>query len=315
MISGFLFFYKIKAWNLDIYKQKLRKRFKSLFIPYILWIALCILQTEIFKFLGVLIKGKPISGLWQYIIDNGGIHLFWNSEIWGLNYTNWLGYPTPLSGPTLIPLWFVRDLLVVIIFTPIIHYVIKKFNIIPIIVLGLCYISGIFIRLDGFSANCFFWFSLGAYFSIKNMVNCIQKIRIPAYIIAICSLLPLIWLNGRKGDGITMNPISNVLYYIYVISAVFSAVSITAVLLRNKKIKVNTTLTKTTFFIFLSHIFILMYVTTLLDKIITPETNYLLQTFSYLVKPILTVIICIAIYKVLHKFFPKILSVLVGNRL
>lgn len=35
MFSGFLFFYKAKDFNLSLYKQKLRKRFKTLFIPYV----------------------------------------------------------------------------------------------------------------------------------------------------------------------------------------------------------------------------------------------------------------------------------------
>ena len=54
MFSGFLFFYKVKDFNISIYKQKLHKRFLSLCIPYICWIVFYILNTEIRK-------GKPVS--------------------------------------------------------------------------------------------------------------------------------------------------------------------------------------------------------------------------------------------------------------
>ena len=84
MFSGFLFFYKVKEWNLFVYKKKLRKRFWSLFVPYILWICICVLHTEMFKLGGVLLKGKPLIGMWNYLVDSGGINMLWDSKLWGV---------------------------------------------------------------------------------------------------------------------------------------------------------------------------------------------------------------------------------------
>ena len=83
MFSGFLFFYKVQEWNINVYKVKLEKRFWSLLVPYVLWIMLFILHTEIFKLGGVLLHGKPLSGLWEYLRDNGGFNMLWDSTLWG----------------------------------------------------------------------------------------------------------------------------------------------------------------------------------------------------------------------------------------
>ena len=37
LISGYLFFYKLDSFKLSLYSNKLQKRFKSLFIPYVLF--------------------------------------------------------------------------------------------------------------------------------------------------------------------------------------------------------------------------------------------------------------------------------------
>lgn len=315
MFSGFLFFYKAKNFNISIYKQKLHKRFKSLFIPYICWIVLYILNTEIRKVAGVIIKGKPLSGIWQYLTDNGGLHMFWDSSVWGLNIQNWLGWATPMTGPILVPLWFVRDLMVVVLLTPIIYNLIKRLNFIPIILLGLCYISGIWIQIPGFTITTFFWFSLGAYFSIKgkDMIASIYKWRIPSYIVCIGTLLPLIWLNGRKGDGITVNIIGQTLYPFYVIASSLSIISVATSLVKKGKVKVYPHLAKVSFFVFLSHVFVLGYISNIINKCL-PIDYGLIMIAKYLMTPIATVVVCLLIYSFLDKFLPKFLAFITGSR-
>lgn len=315
MFSGFLFFYKAKNFNISIYKQKLHKRFKSLFIPYFCWIVLYILNTEIRKVAGVIIKGKPLSGIWQYLTDNGGLHMFWDSSVWGLNIQNWLGWATPMTGPILVPLWFVRDLMVVVLLTPIIYNLIKRLNFIPIILLGLCYISGIWIQIPGFTITTFFWFSLGAYFSIKgkNMIASIYKWRIPSYIVCICTLLPLIWLNGRKGNGITVNIIGQTLYPFYVIASSLSIISIATTLIQKGKVKVYPHLAKVSFFVFLSHVFVLGYISNIINKCL-PIDYGLIMIAKYLITPIATVVVCLLIYSFLDKFLPRFLAFITGSR-
>ena len=316
MFSGFLFFYKVKEFNTLIYKQKIKKRFKSLFIPYICWIVFFVMNTEIRKVAGVFFKGKPISGIWQYIIDNGGFRLFWDSNVWGTNYQNWLGYTTPMSSPILVPLWFVRDLMIIVLLTPVIYMLIKRFRLIPVFILGFCYVSGIWIQIPGFTITTFFWFTLGAYFSIngKNMIESIYKWRIPSYIVCICTLLPLIWLNGRKGDGVSINAPGLIIYPFYVIASSFSIVCFATTLIQNGKVRVYPYLAKISFFVFLCHIFVLGYASRIVNKILFMD-NYIIEVLKYLTTPIATVLICLGIYWLLDKYLPKFLSFITGSRI
>ncbi len=316
MFSGFLFFYKVKDFNLSVYKQKLRKRFKTLFIPYISWIVLyIILDTEIINVADVINNVKPVSEIWQCLIGNGGLHMFWDNNVWDLNSKNWIGWTTTMSGPVLIPLWFVRDLMVVVLLTPIIYALIKRFNFLPIVLLGFCYISGIWIQIPGFTIIAFFWFSLGAYFSIrgKNMIASIYRWRFPAYIVCICTLLPLIWFNGKKGDGITANVIAQSIYPFYEIAVSLSVVSIAATLIQRGKVKVYPHLAKVSFFLFLSHSFVLGHMFVNVNKCL-PSYNYIMIIVKYLIAPTATVVVCLIIYRALDKCFPKFLSFVTGSR-
>lgn len=315
MFSGFLFFYKTKDFGLNEYKDKLRKRFHSLFIPYISWIILYILNVELWKIRGIIFKGEPLSDLWQCISELGGIHVFWDSSRWGNNTTNLLGWHTPGSGPTLIPLWFIRDLMVVVLLTPVIFFLIKKFKAKTILILAACYVTGFWIQVPGFSITAFFWFSIGAYFSIlgKNMIEFIYRFRLPSYLVCIITLLPLVWLNGKKGDGLTSNMTAVALYPLYVISSSFSVVSIAAELIRRGKAIVYPHLAKVSFFVFLSHVFVLQYINIVKDKIFNSE-NYILLTLVYLAVPIVTVAVCLLLYRILDKHLPKFLVFLTGSR-
>lgn len=315
LFSGYLFFYKMNVWNRNTYKKKIVKRFKSLLIPYVLWNCIYILYIQCLKLGGIILKGKPLSGIWEFVTQHHGLSMFWDSEVWGFNNTNLLGYSMVSSSPILIPLWFLRDLIVVVLFTPLIYYLIKKLDVFFIVILSLCYLSNIFIVIPGFSIDSFFWFSFGAYFSInkKNMVEILYKYRFQAILISILTLIPLVWFNGRIGDGVTTNRLAQILYPIYVTGAVVSSISISAALLKKQIVGVNQKLAKATFFIFLSHIFILNNVSLILNKVFI-QANYVLRIVVYIVSPFLTIIICVALFELLNKFTPKLLSFLVGSR-
>lgn len=44
VISGYMFFYKVAGLTTEIYKSKLKRRVKSLLIPYLIWNALALLE-------------------------------------------------------------------------------------------------------------------------------------------------------------------------------------------------------------------------------------------------------------------------------
>ena len=95
--------------------------------------------------------------------------------------------------------------------------------------------------------------------------------------------------------------------------AVVSSVSIAVILLKNRIVGVNQKIAKATFFIFLSHIFVLGPVGWISNRLFV-STDYLLQTIVYIARPIVTAIVCLLIFELMNKFTPRFLSLLVGSR-
>jgi len=176
LFSGFLFFYNISFFNYEAYKKKIKRRLKTLFVPYVCWnlIALGFLTIG-----GLLIpsmlpeKIKSITN-WS-IIDWLGV--FWNFR----------GDGTPAD----YPLWFIRDLLVVVLFTPIIFVFIKKVKIAFIIILTIIWILYYDVHITGFSRTALYFFTIGAYCGIRklNFVNNVSRLSSNRFLIFILLIL------------------------------------------------------------------------------------------------------------------------------
>lgn len=121
ILSGFLFFQNQNKFCLQIYKDKLHRRFYTLFIPYILWniISLLLLILKI-KYLGF-----PNHSL------------FVNGEI------NWIkvfeGFYNYVDGfPFAFAFWFIRNLIVFIILSPLVYLIGCKKLLIGIFFIIVC---------------------------------------------------------------------------------------------------------------------------------------------------------------------------------
>ena len=45
IISGYLFYQKLSIWNFEVWKQKMKKRIKTVGLPYIVWITIKIIYS------------------------------------------------------------------------------------------------------------------------------------------------------------------------------------------------------------------------------------------------------------------------------
>lgn len=151
-ISGFLFFLNTNGFTLSQYKEKLRRRVATLLVPYILW--------NIVFF--VLHSAKSILAAPSGCITIDAIALLrtFPSAFW--NYAD--------LCPADLPLWFVRDLIVVVLFTPLIHAFAKgrrAFIFIPLLFAWLWFLPQW--RAVGVNPQAFLYFSLGAAFTINRL--------------------------------------------------------------------------------------------------------------------------------------------------
>lgn len=147
MISGWLFFndFNHRKFQWNLYRKKTRKRIKSLLIPYLLWNtiavipAVFILKDELLK---IDIINRNYTGLVRIYWDHSGGHF-------------------PLD----FPLWFIRDLIIMTIISPICFYIITRFKEIALGILAILFVFSIIPDKAGFSMKALFFFSLGCYMS------------------------------------------------------------------------------------------------------------------------------------------------------
>lgn len=87
------------------------------------------------------------------------LNLFWNYENSG--------------QPICFQFWFIQDLMVVVLFTPIINYIIKYCKIWGVFVLGVLWIFNLWFYVPEFNITltAFFFFSFGAWLSLTNMIS------------------------------------------------------------------------------------------------------------------------------------------------
>lgn len=199
VISGYLFFYKLEDFDARTYIGKLKKRFRSIVIPYLTWNAITIAYVVVRKLGGVVVKGKPLSGIIDWFAENGWWHLFWDCNMWNLTTYNLLGINTPSQAPILVPLWFLRDLIVVVVLTPLIYLMLRKLKGWAVVLLGICYITGVFPYIHGLSILAVFFFGLGAYFSInkKNLVEEFSRVRTWSYLCIIPLVVLMVIFNSH----------------------------------------------------------------------------------------------------------------------
>jgi len=165
LISGYLFFANVRTWDMGVYRRKVISRVRSLLLPYLLWNLLMAVKLGQFSW----------DMLWAYV-DKAGMQ------------TDWLGHENWMTAPVNMPLWFLRDLMVVTLLTPVIYPVLRRWGHWVMAVLTVCYLSGIgAFAVAGLSMHAVYFFSLGAYVSIrrKDLTATMVRYETTAYAVSL----------------------------------------------------------------------------------------------------------------------------------
>lgn len=312
LFSGYLFFYKIDEFNSTIYLNKIKSRCKTILIPYFVWNLLFILYNVATK------TGKGIlnpeydtlSLILTYFNEHGWLNMFWACEIWPFR-SSWFGWDLYSSGPIMIPLWFLRDLMVIIVLSYFLYIFIKRFGKIFLCLLFICYITGLWPNIPGLSLSCIFFFCLGAYMSI-NKNNMLKEFSKYYNIIIWTTLFLIILMIIYKSD---FTYIGRCIYPLFSIFGVISTFIVTGYCVANfNKLSLQPLLSRASFFIYVSHTFLILGICTNLWKMIIPDGNVFLMTVRYFLIPVTCVIVCLVVYMVMEKYIPNMLSLLTGNR-
>jgi peptidoglycan/LPS O-acetylase OafA/YrhL len=309
MFSGFLFFCKSKGWNGNIYQNKIKSRLKTLVLPFLLWNMTAVCVGAAMQVV------KPEGDILSYLndlYDKDLWRIFWNYSEWGGTDTNIFGCALFNYGPYLVPLWFLRDLIIAVFLSPLVYYFVKYTKMYGIALLGMLYYTRAGIVVAEYNINqlitALFFFSLGGYFGIygKNMVISFRKGQLYWFLVAaVCMILSTCY------DGSDMKK-----YFLpaYVISGVITTVNITSFLMEREKLKIYNTLSKASFFVYATHSILVLGITMKLINFILPTDNIFILPVKFLITPFLCAFLCVGIYLLMKRFIPKLLSVLTGNR-
>lgn len=143
IISGFLLFYNVHEYNKDIYLRKVRSRVKSLLIPYISWNLLYLLL--------------------YWLIGHENILFAEGKNIFDESYTNLNFFIALFVKPLDGPLWFIRNLFVLVLISPVLYHIIKRsWYCLPFSLLLLTQF------VHNSLIETFLWFSFGLSFSIHR---------------------------------------------------------------------------------------------------------------------------------------------------
>lgn len=286
LISGFLFFLKMEHMSKTWYLFQMKKKCRALLLPYMCWNLLAI---PIFI---LCVHDKNILSVFENIKVGDFFLLFWA-------YNG----PYPLD----LPLWFVRDLFILMLLSPIIYCALRKCKYLFLIIIALLYVF-VEKQLCGLSSTGLLYFSIGAFYGLSKDKQ--------------------LFYIGRNAKGMIMlffvgAIIFRYFYYdvfwiqrFYALVLTFVIYQVFYVCVQKKWVKIVPLLSKSSFFIFAAHyLCIYGYSVALVKKILPfPIYQILTQDILTILSAVLCTCVCVFLYISFLKFFPKIAFVLMGGR-
>lgn len=311
LISGYLFYYNLKSFTLCDYKMKILRRVRSLFLPYILWNSIAIGVSSFFIIKNILGGSCSFTDLYTLFDNNGWLRLFWDCKGTGIYSKNIFGF-TIYNSPNPIdwPLWYLRDLIIVSILSPAIYIFIKKTGSIGIYILLLLYVTQTWVNITGFSIKAVSFFSLGAFLSINKKNIILHMKKIDKISLSIFVILFPIAIYGEYNK----NPIFSIAHQIMLLALIPVIFNIHRIIAEKYKNLSGGVLSKSSFFIYALHTILIIQISTSLCNIFFFGDEEWSLIPRYIFTPFVCSLICLIIYIVISKLFPKITKLLTGYR-
>lgn len=301
-ISGYLFFLGAE-FSKDIYLNKIKSRIKTLLIPYILWNVLAIASLFISR---LPIFAAYINHPEMNISLRAFLSAFWiySGEFTGVEHVS--------AYPINVPLWYIRDLMVVVLCSPLIYTAIKKFKLYPLVILGVIW----FFTLQPSSysnglATAFFFFTCGAYISIHKIDFLAKFNRYFAHSLILLICIGIIGLFSFHYFPEATKYIRRV----NILIGVILAFNIASRLLKKRGCQVNSFLASSSFVIYAGHFILIPY----LSKIISifckhTSVSQLGLIALYTVQWATLIIILLGAFWAMKRYTPSLLRVLTGRK-
>lgn len=293
LFSGFLFFRS--GFSMRIYGKKLKSRVKSLLVPYLCWNAVAVLFYLFLQFF-LLHQGRTPND--KLIVDYG-----WRDWLQAFGFSQ--------SLPMAQQFWFIRNLMMLMILSPIFYLLVRYLKFFGVV---LSCLPWILIKFTGVSSlwgiemYSLFFFALGAWFALRNQ-NFVQILMPHRIWTGILFVVLAVWNAYDYAHGKTF---SDIISKISLLFSIVAIIGFTGSFIASGRLKVNVALCQSSFFIFALHMIPVDLLRSFLCTLIPPsEWGFL---FIHLFSTTVVVLFCIGVYKLMHRFTPKFLSVITGGR-
>ena len=299
VISGYFFFNGLitsnGTLNSNIYIEKLKRRTKTLLLPYLLWNLIYLL---------IFFVGQSI---FSDIMSDGNKRI---ADYELLDYLNvfWSGYH---NYSICAPLWFVRNLMVMILLAPIFVFLFRKTKCTTLILFLFVWLLELGAIVDGIDFKSLFFFYGGGYVSYNkfNMKVLMQKKWFFVVIYILVDLFLMFFCVDN--DDFFSRTIQRLSLILGVPTLIIIGIFISNEFTTNKCIRF---LNQSNFFIFSYHFFPLGLIMKLFLVIFKPQTDFTIL-FIYFSCPVIVVLIGLLLFYFIKNIAPKVAFALTGGRM
>ena len=281
IISGYLFF---RTYNWSKVFTKYKSRVKSVLIPFIIWCSIyyvyyCILSR--------------LPGIGNYINDGNQIEL--SIETW----INWLWKDSYYT------LWFLKELIILIILSPVFYLLMKNYKYCPVGAIVLfCFVLNTMGIIEVTVPNGFsnIYYLFGVYIGINYKEAPMVKSRLLALMGSVGTVIIVLFFCWARYYTIDINPL---IYILLCITLWLASANMNF----GKEVKWWMHLS---FFIYCIHDILLEGIEKIFFIIFGNESIYAL--LDYLFMPALVVALSVCIAAFCKRWIPFLWTLLTGNR-
>lgn len=269
IVSGYLFFANVSQWNVRVYRQKLLRRAKTLLLPYVVWNLL----------MAIKLGAVSWTTLWVY----------WTTA--GVQ-TDWLGNQQLMTAPANMPLWFLRDLIVISLLSPIVFVAVRYLGRWLLAVMTVWYLSGVCAFTPGLSAYAVMFFTLGAYCSInkQELTVVMRRTETAAYLLSAVLAVAMLLTWGTA--------VFSSLMLAFRLAGAVAVINVGRRLMEWTPKRIPTVVSRSSYFLYLAHyVFFMSFIDEAIFSVVGLSNNVALS-IHYLLAPLLKAAILIAVYAV-----------------
>ena len=295
MISGFLFFYR-KEFGSSFYVKQVKKRCRSVLSVFVIFSVISFVVCHlVFKFTG--------AGVIGMIDERISKNLFY----------------VLFQNPFAFQLWFLAQLFIMSIVSPLIYFLIKRLRFIFPVILACLWFADKQLVVGGytlFNSDAYMFFTLGAYIAVNglNFKRLFEKTENKKMCIislvlwfAVVTIYTIFSATAEKSSFIQL-----ILFKLSVLLGIVSMwLSYDRLDARLLEHPVTKTLSENNFMVYLLHepLLHIIFMST-----VTYFKSDIIHILLYFVLPVIIILLCAYIGKILRNKCPRLNSILTGGR-